>query len=81
MDDDTTPVPAWKRKPKAWLSRKNLLTCAVVVLLSICVLVAGLWHWRHHAQKGTCFPLFVSSHSFSQPREKGRTMRSLFIFQ
>jgi hypothetical protein len=57
MDDEMTPVPAWKRKPKAWLSRKKLLTALVIFLLSMSFLVAALWHLRHHAKKGIYFPL------------------------
>jgi hypothetical protein len=53
--DDTTPTPAWKRKPRAWLNRTNLLTALIVFVLSIFFLVAALWPPRHHAKAGTSF--------------------------
>jgi hypothetical protein len=54
--DETTPIPAWKRKPKAWLNRTNLLTALIVFVLSIFFLVGALWPSRHHPKKGIYFP-------------------------
>jgi hypothetical protein len=51
--DETVPTPAWKRKPKAWLNRTNLLTALIVFILSIFFLVAALWPSRHAVKKGT----------------------------
>jgi hypothetical protein len=53
--DETVPTPAWKRKPKAWLNRTNLLTALIVFVLSIFFLVAALWPARHAVKKGMRF--------------------------
>jgi hypothetical protein len=53
------PTPAWKRKPRAWLNRANVLTALIIFVLSVFFLVAALWAPRHTVKNGTfySFPL------------------------
>src|SRR2546421_332953 len=62
LDEDTvTPVPAWKKKPKAWLNRTNIITIVIVLALSIFFLAAALYHKKPAEKQGTLvFKLFAS---------------------
>lgn len=68
-----TPTPAWKRKPRAWLNRTNVLTALVVFVLSVFFLVAALWPTRRAVKMGT-FCLF-SLHSIG--REHSEDLSSI----
>lgn len=57
-----TPTPAWKRKPRAWLNRTNVLTALVVFVLSVFFLVAALWPTRRAVNKGTFYLFSLQIH-------------------
>jgi hypothetical protein len=56
-----TPIPAWKKKPRAWLNRTNVLTALIVFVLSVFFLVVTLRPARRAVKKGTFYSFLLHS--------------------